>query len=269
MEENPVTRRDWLKVLGAGTAGSVLAGVTAPSTAQAETCPVYPADLSAIVPLQTDTPVVVGQKLLAGNIRHVNSTPIPHDLFSDEALEAHFGFSLASTQRPGAMVLSCADSRVVPELIFDQPRASLFVCRVAGNYATDENIGSLEFCVRFLKAPPPDPNHARVLVVLGHSGCGAVDSTISVLRGTFGGDIRNTKIGSIVGGLAADVQAAILQNPGVTDPVVLLRLATEEVARANARRLAALPSLAPVVQSGALLIIPAVYDNESGVVRTL
>jgi carbonic anhydrase len=105
--------------------------------------------------------------------------------------------------------------------------------------------------------------------VLGHSGCGAVDSTISVLRGTFGGDIRNTKIGAIVGGLAADVQAAFLQNPGVTNPLELLRLATEEVARANARRLAALPSLAPLVQSGALLIAAAVYDIETGVVRTV
>jgi carbonic anhydrase len=265
MDDKQVTRRDWLKVLSAGTAGGLLGGMTAPPRAQATTA----ADLTDLVPLQSESPLVVGQKLMAGNSRHVNSTPIPHDLFSDEALEAHFGFPLASTQRPSAMVLSCADSRVVPELIFDQPRASLFVCRVAGNYATDEAIGSFEFCVRFLKAPAPNPDHSRVLVVLGHSGCGAVDSTISVLRGTFGGDIRNTKIGAIVGGLAADVQAAFLQNPGVTNPLELLRLATEEVARANARRLAALPSLAPLVQSGALLIAAAVYDIETGVVRTV
>jgi carbonic anhydrase len=74
-------------------------------------------------------------------------------------------------QRPFAVVLTCADSRVAPEIAFDQRIGDLFVVRVAGNVATDEAIGSIEYAVEHLHTP-------RVIVVLGHEKCGAVDAAL-------------------------------------------------------------------------------------------
>lgn len=74
-------------------------------------------------------------------------------------------------QRPFAIVLTCADSRVAPEVAFDQRIGDLFVVRVAGNVATDEAIGSIEYAVEHLHTP-------RIIVVLGHENCGAVDAAL-------------------------------------------------------------------------------------------
>lgn len=74
-------------------------------------------------------------------------------------------------QHPFAVILSCADSRVVPELIFDQGLGDLFVIRVAGNVARDKVIGSIEYAVKFL--------NSKLVVVLGHESCGAVNASLS------------------------------------------------------------------------------------------
>jgi carbonic anhydrase len=71
-------------------------------------------------------------------------------------------------------VLSCADSRIAPEYCFDTARGDLFVCRIAGNFASDEMIASLEYAVQVLNAP--------LIMVLGHEACGAVDATIKSLK---------------------------------------------------------------------------------------
>jgi carbonic anhydrase len=77
----------------------------------------------------------------------------------------------SNSQKPFGVVLTCADSRVAPEIAFDQRIGDLFVVRVAGNVATDEAIGSIEYAVEHLHTP-------RVIVVLGHENCGAVDAAI-------------------------------------------------------------------------------------------
>ena len=77
-------------------------------------------------------------------------------------------------QEPFAAVLSCADSRVPPEVLFDQSIGHIFVCRVAGNFATDETVASLEYAVAVLAVP--------LIFVLGHDSCGAVDAAIKSLR---------------------------------------------------------------------------------------
>jgi carbonic anhydrase len=73
-----------------------------------------------------------------------------------------------------AAILSCADSRVSPELLFDQGPGDLFVVRLAGNFVDDDGLASLEYAVKFLGAP--------LLMVLGHSNCGAVDAAIKVVK---------------------------------------------------------------------------------------
>src|SRR5215471_6550422 len=84
------------------------------------------------------------------------------------------GYVLSTGQNPFATILSCADSRIAPELCFDTARGDLFVCRVAGNFASDEMVASLEYAVQVLKTP--------LIMVLGHEACGAVDATIKSVK---------------------------------------------------------------------------------------
>jgi carbonic anhydrase len=77
------------------------------------------------------------------------------------------------TQKPYAIVLSCSDSRVPPEIAYDQRIGDLFVVRVAGNVASDEAIGSIEYAIDHLKTP-------KIIVVLGHERCGAVEAALSL-----------------------------------------------------------------------------------------
>lgn len=101
--------------------------------------------------------------LMEGNARYVNNSSLHHN-FIDEA--HHF----EKDQHPHTFVLSCIDSRVPPEIIFDQGIGNLFVARVAGNIEDDNILGSMEYAVRV--------KGTKLLVVLGHSNCGAVQGAI-------------------------------------------------------------------------------------------
>ncbi len=85
------------------------------------------------------------------------------------------GEALSTGQNPFAAVLSCADSRIAPEYCFDTARGDVFVCRIAGNFASDEVVASLEYAVQVLNTP--------LIMVLGHEACGAVDATIKSVKG--------------------------------------------------------------------------------------
>jgi carbonic anhydrase len=109
------------------------------------------------------TPDDVLAKLVAGNKRYVEGGMTSHNLPAARA-------GLAAGQAPMAAVIRCADSRVAPEIVFDQPLGDLFVCGVAGNIPTTEIIASLEFGVAVLGC--------KLIVVMGHSACGAVDAAL-------------------------------------------------------------------------------------------
>src|ERR1700730_12756892 len=109
-------------------------------------------------------------RLMQGKLRYVGGGRQRHDF-------KHEREALAKGQNPFAAVLSCADSRIAPEYCFDTARGDLFVCRIAGNFASDEMVASLEYAVQVLNTP--------LIMVLGHEACGAVDATIkSVKDGT-------------------------------------------------------------------------------------
>ncbi|MGA2894478.1 MAG: carbonic anhydrase [Xanthobacteraceae bacterium] len=109
-------------------------------------------------------------RLMQGNGRYVEGVSKRHDF-------RHEREALSAGQNPFAVILSCADSRIAPEYCFDTARGDLFVCRVAGNFASDEIVASLEYAVQMLNTP--------LIMVLGHDSCGAVDATIkSVKAGT-------------------------------------------------------------------------------------
>ena len=123
---------------------------------------VAPRRVSAQTPLTPDTAL---KELMDGNRRFSTDrlTSFEHDL---AILKQH----MIDKQEPFAAVLSCADSRVPVELIFDQTIGHIFVTRVAGNFAASEIIASLEYGAAALGT--------KVIVVLGHSGCGAVKATM-------------------------------------------------------------------------------------------
>jgi carbonic anhydrase len=107
------------------------------------------------------------KRLMAGNARYAASKLNPRDFSFDRAARA-------KGQYPIASILSCADSRVAPELAFDQGPGDLFVVRVAGNIVTPALLASLEYSVHYLGVP--------LVMVLGHTGCGAVGAAITVLE---------------------------------------------------------------------------------------
>lgn len=150
---------------------------------------------------------------------------------------------VAEEQKPFAAILSCADSRVPPEIAFDQGLGDLFVVRVAGNLATSEEIGSLEFGTLVLGA--------KVLLVMGHERCGAVDATIK---------------GAQVPGQIGSILDAIRPAVGRVSENVSDRLT--EVCKANVmlqiERLTASPVLSKLIEEGKLIIAGAYYDLDSG-----
>ena len=157
--------------------------------------------------------------------------------------------SLIGSQRPFVAVLGCADSRAIPELIFDAGIGELFVVRVAGNVINPHNNGSLEYAVEHLDV--------SLIVVLGHQNCGAVSATLDNYEGP--GHIR-----SITEAISEAIDEA-KDLPG--DPLL-------NTVQVNARRMARLlratePILSTAVEAGTLRIVSAYYDFEHGLVEFL
>jgi carbonic anhydrase len=121
----------------------------------------------AAPPPNAISPADALKRMMDGNARYVANTPNERDFSAGRATRAQ-------AQYPIAGILSCADSRVAPELLFDQAPGDLFVVRVAGNVVNPDLLASLEYGVQFLGTP--------FILVLGHSACGAVDAAIKVLK---------------------------------------------------------------------------------------
>jgi len=154
-----VARRGLLKL---GMAAAASLAVT-PANAKSDKKPVPK-------PENVMSPDAALERLMQGNARYIDGVSRRHDF-------KHEREALAGGQNPFAAILSCADSRIAPEYCFDTARGDLFVCRIAGNFASDEMIASLEYAVQVLNTP--------LIMVLGHEACGAVDATIkSVKDGT-------------------------------------------------------------------------------------
>jgi len=152
---------------------------------------------------------------------------------------------IVKTQAPFATVLGCADSRLAPELIFDQFVGDIFVVREAGNLAeSPTNLGSLEFGQAVLKS--------KAIVVLGHSGCGAVQSALE--GATPGGNIQ---------AIVDAIKPGIVGASNLDDAIVRNVHAVIETVRQRSRL------LRDAERAGALKIVGAVYDIKSGVVRFL
>jgi carbonic anhydrase len=139
------------------------------------------------------------RRLVYGNQRYVSQTAT-HASQTTERREA----TATAGQCPFAMVLTCADSRVIPELVFDRGLGDLFVCRTAGNVEDPIVIGSLQYA--FVHYHPP------LLVVLGHEKCGAVEATLEWLRGA---PTPSPSIYSVVAGVRRSVRTVMAVEEAV------------------------------------------------------
>jgi carbonic anhydrase len=188
----------------------------------------------------TLTPEMALQELVAGNKRFVAGK-----LTSFELDLAILRNHTSEKQQPYAAVLACSDSRVPVELIFDQTIGHIFVARDAGNVASSEIIASLEYGAAVLGV--------KVIVVMGHGSCGAVEATI-----------EGKEVPGQISALYPHIQPAVdLAGPDL-----------ESATKANAKIQASLlrqasPAISGLVKDGSLLVLPAFYNISSGVVSLL
>jgi carbonic anhydrase len=164
---------------------------------------------------------------------------------------------LADGQEPFAIILGCSDSRVPAEIVFDQGLGDLFVIRVAGNIVAPSQVGSVEFAAGKFGT--------RLVVVLGHSRCGAIQATIEELQRPSGRPSRN--LSSIVDRVRPSVET-LLATGLHGDPQVFMR----EAVRANVRMSASQlrhgsELLESLIAREGLVVVGAEYSLESGVVE--
>jgi carbonic anhydrase len=157
---------------------------------------------------------------------------------------------VASAQCPAAAVVCCSDSRVPPEMIFDQGIGDLFVVRTAGNVMDEVGVGSIEYAAEHLGVP--------LVIVLGHSRCGAVTAAVE------GGGARG-RVAGIVRAIAPAVDRA--RKDDAADPVeAAVRI---NVARTVEALRAAGPVLSRLVEEGRLAVVGACYDLDTGRVELI
>ncbi len=223
-----LSRRRLLQLGLGGTAASLVAGS-------------FPlaVPLSAQTP-DVSTPDAALAELMAGNKRYVSNTlnSPQHDL---DLLKQHN----VEKQQPFAAILSCADSRVPVEWVFDQTIGHVFVTRVAGNLITPEIIGSLEYGAAVLGT--------KVILVLGHAGCGAVAAAI-----------QGKSVPGQISSLFPHIQAAIDQ----AGPDLVATIKANAVHQA---RLLGESStvLAPMIKEGKVKVVAGYYELATGAVTQL
>jgi carbonic anhydrase len=193
------------------------------------------------------------QRLQDGNTRFTMNVRGP-DAFLSQIHRA----DLQDNQHPFAIILGCADSRVPAEIVFDQGLGDLFVIRIAGNIVAPSGIGSVEFAAsRF---------GTRLVVVLGHSRCGAVLATLEELRRPSETQSRNLR--SIVDRVRPSVEGLLAEaQSGGPEQEALVKAAVRANIRASVRNLRkGSEILEQLVQDGSLTIVGAEYSLETGVV---
>jgi len=232
-----ITRRHWL--FGTCCAGLVIASggaaeTTAPSAIEKEP---YPRDANEAL-----------ARLKNGNQRFIDDKP------SHMHEKASWRSLLVETQKPFATIVGCSDSRVPPELIFDEGFGELFTIRLAGNIIAEDVVGSLQYAVAHL--------HTRLVVVLGHEGCGAVTATVEEM-------LNNTKELEHIESLIKSIKPGLKKLNLKLDRDALLRAAVEANVRWSMRELLALPEAKRALLEKKVTLAGAVYELNTGRVRFL
>jgi carbonic anhydrase len=226
MTNNKLSRRNLLQ-LGTGVISAGVAVAVSSNLATLE-----PATAKNIV-----KPDEALKALLDGNDRFVNQKRRYKNQGSARLQE------VAKGQNPFASILGCADSRVPAEIVFDQGLGDLFVCRVAGNLATPEEIGSLEYGSLVLGS--------KVIMILGHERCGAVDATV-----------KGEEVPGKIGSLLAAIKPAVKKSQG--QPGDKLENAVKANVLVQIETLKSSPVLAKLIAANKLTIVGSYYDLDTG-----
>jgi carbonic anhydrase len=228
-------RRNFLRLAGLAAAGLAMA-----PRAFAEDAKTPPKPQNVL------SPDAALERLMKGNARYIDGLTARHDF-------KHEREALSAGQNPFAAVLSCADSRIAPELCFDTARGDVFVCRVAGNFANDDIVASLEYAVAVLNTP--------LIVVLGHDACGALDATIKSVKD---GTTLPGHLPSLVAALKPAVDA-VQGKPGD----MLANAIRSNVALNVDKLKAAAPILRAAVDDKKIRVVGGVYELKTGRVALL
>jgi len=190
-------------------------------------------------------------RLKEGNLRFVNDAP------SDNSVTSHARRrELAAGQEPFAIILGCSDSRVPAEIVFDQGLGDLFVIRVAGNIVAASQVGSVEFAAAQYGTP--------LVIVLGHSQCGAILATLDQLKEEA--DHQSENLRSIVDCVRPSIEP-LLATDLRNDPEELVRRSVRANISASADHLRhGSKVLEQLVRNHGLVVVGAEYSLETGVV---
>lgn len=248
MNRHGLSRRKFL-----GLSGLAAMGLTAACTRDTRLNPAEwqpPATLAPTPtarPQEAMTPDAALIRLIEGNRRFMSGNLI-HPDYGPERREA-----VAREQMPFAAILSCADSRVPPEVVFDHGLGDLFVVRVAGNVLSSNIVASLEYAVEHL--------HTPLVVVLGHKKCGAVKASVETIAANAEAPGH---IASLVAAIGPAVAAARIRDGDTVDIAI-----RENVLHVVNDLPAQSPALAEMVENTSLRIIGGYYDLDSGEVEML
>ena len=234
-----LSRRNFFRLSGFAVAGVGLAACQ-PVTLEG---PVRPAPTA--LPAVTNGEEAL-QRLVAGNQRYALNKSIPQNESEYRRIE------VAAGQHPFAMIFSCVDSRVPPELVFDEGLGDLFVIRTAGQVIDNAVLGSLEFGIAELGIP--------LLMVLGHEKCGAVKATLETLE-------ANATAPAEINYLVEAIRPAVEMVEGMEGDH--LAHAVHANVELVVEQLKNSPILSDAVAQGTLQIVGAVYDLDSGLVEVL
>jgi len=185
-------------------------------------------------------------ELVDGNKRYETGLNTHHDFGPERP-------ALAQSQRPFAIILGCADSRVAPELAFDQSRGRLFVVRLAGNFVDDNGLASIEFGASVLGA--------SLIMVLGHNECGAIKAAVDVVT-------NNAQLPGHLPQLIAHLKAPVEKARGQTGSLVENAIRQNVLLNAETLRTSE-PVLADLIKQNRLGVVGGLYDLATGRVEVL
>lgn len=191
------------------------------------------------------------ERLIEGNRRFVSGEGM-RDLAQEHARRRE----LVADQAPCAIVLGCSDSRVPAEMVFDQGLGDLFVIRVAGNIVAPSQVGSIEFAA--------DRFGVRLVVVLGHTQCGAVAASIEELQRPTANSSPN--LGFIVNSIMPSVKPLVSGDARQDDRQLMHRAVRENIRASAAHLRHGSQLLEQLIEENGLLVVGAEYALETGVV---
>lgn len=188
------------------------------------------------------------QRLKEGNQRYVSGKVVHPNQTVERRQE------VAQSQHPFAIILNCSDSRVAPEILFDQGLGDLFIVRTAGNVVDDVVIGSIEYAVEHLGV--------QLLLVLGHQRCGAVTAAVEAAAHT------GSEVPGHIGSIIERIQPAVQQAQSLPGDLVINATKANVLLIVNELTCCA-PILSDLVQAGKLKVVGAYYDLDCGEVSFL